>query len=232
MNGTNADLVLTGGTVLTMDSPRPRAGAVAVAGGRIVGGRHGREIERLCGPRTRRIDLRGRTLLPGFQDAHVHPSMAAIDLTRCPLHDLPPTLDAYLETIRAYAADNPDREWIGRRLVHEAFPGGTPTRQDLDRVVPDRPAFFVNRDGHGAWVNSRALDLAGINRDTRPAARPHRARHRGDPSGTLHESAVDLVRILIPAPTVEDLVGGLELAQAYLHRLRDHRLAGRLGDRA
>ncbi|HSO28348.1 MAG TPA: amidohydrolase, partial [Candidatus Sulfomarinibacteraceae bacterium] len=101
-----------------------------------------------------------------------------------------------------------------------AFPGATPTREELDRVVPDRPAFFVNRDGHGAWVNTRALAAAGITRDTTDPADGRIERDaRGEPSGTLHEGAMELVRTLIPPPTVEDVAHGLALAQAYLHRL-------------
>ena len=75
-----------------------------------------------------------------------------------------------------------------------AFEGGTPRREDLDRIVPDRPVFLTNRDGHGAWVNSKALELAGIT-----AATPDPADGRierdpdGTPSGTLHEGAMDLV---------------------------------------
>jgi predicted amidohydrolase YtcJ len=216
-----ADLVLTGGTVLMMDATRSSAEAVAVRAGRIAAVGTALEVEGLRGPRTRRIDLAGRTLLPSFQDAHVHPAMAGIGLTRCPLHDLPPDTAVYLETIDAYASAHPDRPWvIGDGWYMSAFPGGTPTRQALDRVVPDRPAFFVNRDGHGAWVNSRALALAGIDRDTPdPVSGRIEREPGGDPSGTLHEGAMEIVRRILPPTTVEDLAAGLELAQAYLHRL-------------
>ncbi len=216
-----ADLVLTGGTVLTMDAARSSLEAVAVRAGRIVAVGAAADVDRLRGPRTRRIDLEGRTLLPSFQDAHVHPAMAGVGLTRCPLHDLPPDADVYLETIRTYAAAHPSRPWvIGDGWYMSAFPGGTPTRHALDRAVPDRPAFFVNRDGHGAWVNSRALDLAGIDRDTPDPVSGRIEREPGcDPSGTLHEGAMEIVRRILPPTTTEDLAAGLELAQAYLHRL-------------
>jgi predicted amidohydrolase YtcJ len=216
-----ADLVLTGGSVLTMDAARRTAEAVAVRAGRIVAIGSSAEIERLGGPRTRRIDLAGRTLLPSFQDAHVHPAMAGINLTLCPLHDLEPSSAVYLAAIRGYALANPNRSWvIGDGWYMSAFPGGTPTRQALDAAVPDRPAFFVNRDGHGAWVNSRALALAGIDRDSSdPASGRIEREANGDPSGTLHEGAMEIVRLILPPTTTEDLAHGLELAQAYLHRL-------------
>ncbi len=216
-----ADVVLVGGAVVTMDAARQTAPAVAVRAGRIVAVGTDREVEELAGPRTRRIDLAGRTLLPGFQDAHCHPAFGGLDLTRCALHELPRTVTAYAESIRAYAAANHDRPWIlGGGWYMSAFPGGTPSKIDLDRAVADRPAFFTNRDGHGAWVNSRALELAGIT-----AAMPDPIDGRierdssGEPTGTLHEGAMELVRRMLPPPTIEELVRGLDLAQAYLHRL-------------
>ena len=216
-----ADLVLTGGAVVTMDAARRTAEAVAVRDGRIVAIGSSADVDRLRGAHTRRIDLAGRTLLPSFQDAHCHPAMAGINLTLCPLHDVEPTAAVYLDTIRAYAQANPERAWvIGDGWYMSAFPGGTPTRQALDAVVPDRPAFFVNRDGHGAWVNSRALALAGISRDSSdPASGRIEREANGDPSGTLHEGAMEIVRAILPPTTTEDLAHGLELAQAYLQRL-------------
>jgi predicted amidohydrolase YtcJ len=216
-----ADLVLVGGAVVTMDEARRTAPAVAVLAGRIVAVGANREVGELVGPHTRRIDLAGRTLLPGFQDAHCHPAFGGLDLTRCALHELPRTVTAYAEAIRAYAVANPDRPWIlGGGWYMSAFPGGTPSKADLDRAVPDRPAFFTNRDGHGAWVNSRALELAGIGGATSDPIDGRIERDSsGEPSGTLHEGAMELVRRILPAPTTDELVRGLGLAQAYLHRL-------------
>lgn len=216
-----ADLVLVGGAVRTMVAAGSTARAVAVLDGRIVAVGGDADVERLAGPRTRRIDLAGRTLLPAFQDAHVHPCTAGVALLQCPLHELPRTAAAYLDAIGAYARAHPDLTWIvGEGWYMEAFPGGTPSRADLDRVVPDRPAFFANRDGHGAWVNSWTLREAGITRDTPDP--PHGRIERddsGEPSGTLHEGAMEDVKGLIPEVTVEDRSTGLELAQAYLHSL-------------
>jgi predicted amidohydrolase YtcJ len=99
------------------------------------------------------------------------------------------------------------------------FPGGTPSRRDLDAVVPDRPAMLTNRDGHGAWVNTRALEMAGITRDTPdpPDGRIEREAD-GTPSGTLHEGAMHLVQPR-DAMTMDEVEEGFSLAQAYLHRL-------------
>ena len=216
-----ADIVLVGGPVMTMDPARPSARAVAIASGRIVAVGVEREVTELAGPRTRRIELRGRTVLPGFIDAHCHPVMAGVDLMRCPLHELTPTITTYVDAIRTYAEANRELRWVlGNGWYMAAFPGGTPSRRDLDAAVPDRPALFINRDGHGAWVNSRALEVAAITAATPdpPDGRIERDEH-GAPSGTLHEGAVELVRRLVPEPTVEEIGEGLGLAQAYLHRL-------------
>jgi predicted amidohydrolase YtcJ len=219
--GTPADLVFSGGSVMTMDATTPRAAAVAVRDGRIAAVGTEAEIRQWIGPRTRQVKLAGRTLLPGFQDAHAHPATSGLELLFCSLHEVETTAHAYLAAIDAYARANPDRPWvIGNGWYLAAFPGGTPSRQDLDRVVPDRPAFLENRDGHGAWVNSRALEIAGITRDTPDPAHGRIERDAaGDPSGTLHESAVDLVEELLPAPSLDERVAGLRLAQEYLHGL-------------
>jgi predicted amidohydrolase YtcJ len=218
---TTADLALVGGSVMTMNPSMPRAAAVAVTRGRISAIGSDDEIGALVGPGTRRVDLRGRTLLPGFIDAHVHPVSAGLELMNCALHDLPESRDAYVATIRAYAEAHPELEWIvGSGWGMAAFAGGTPSREDLDAAVPGRPAFFQNRDGHGGWVNTRALEVAGIAAATDDPADGRIERTAdGGPQGTLHEGAMALVERLLPATTIEEVVEGLLLAQAYLQRL-------------
>ena len=212
----SADLVLVGGPVMTMDPSHPTAEAVAVGDGRLVAVGSAREAIELAGRRTRRIDLRGRTLLPGFVDAHCHPAHASVHLRQCSLDEVPPSASAYVAAIRAYANANPRLDWVlGSGWAMAAFPGGTPSRHDLDLAVPDRPGWFANRDGHGGWANSRALAIAGITRDSTdpPDGRIERDAD-GEPSGTLHEGAMDLVERLLPEPSVDDLADGLGLAQA------------------
>src|SRR5690606_6783206 len=113
--------------------------------------------------------------------------------------------------IAAYAAARPNAEWItGGGWAMSAFPGGTPTAASLDRVVADRPVFLPNRDGHGAWVNSRALDLAGIDARTPDPADGRIERDAaGNPTGTLHEGAMSLVNHLLPPLSTDDMVAGL-----------------------
>jgi predicted amidohydrolase YtcJ len=220
MPDTPADLVFTGGHVHTVDAGRPRAEAVAISGDRIAGVGSVDEIAPQIGPQTRVVDLRGRLLLPGFQDAHIHPLHAGMDLMQCDVREADGR-DAVLDTIRAYADEHPGNDWvIGSGWYMGDFPGGTPRREDLDRVLPDRPGFLPNRDGHSAWVNSRALELAGIDRETPDPADGRIERDPdGSPAGTLHEGAVDLVERLLPVPGPDEWLAAFELAQAYLHSL-------------
>jgi predicted amidohydrolase YtcJ len=212
-----ADLVFTGGPVHTGDAARSRATTVAVRGERIVAVGHD-DVRELIGPRTEVVDLAGRLLIPGFQDAHVHPVGAGLELAQCDLSEAV-TLEEYRETIRAYAGAHPDLPWItGGGWSMEAFPGGTPVREQLDALVPDRPAYLVNRDHHGAWANTRALDRAGVTRDTPDPADGRIERDAGGrPAGMLQEGAMRLVGDLVPRPTADELAEALLRAQALLH---------------
>ncbi len=219
-NADDADLVLRGGRIFTADAAGTWARALAVRNGRLAAVGTDAAAMALAGPSTRVIDLRGRTVTPGFGDSHVHPPMGGLARIRCELHDARGQ-DEYLGIIGAYAAAHPDFAWIlGGGWSLTDFPGGLPRREDLDRVVADRPVFLPNRDGHDAWVNARALELAGITRDTPDPAHGRIARDSdGTPLGTLHEGAMGLVERLIPPPTPEDLRRALLESQRYLHSL-------------
>ena len=215
-----ADLILTGGHVHTVDPARPRAEAVAVRGERIVAVGSAADIAGLVGPPTRVVDLDGRLLLPAFQDAHVHPIFAGVDRLQCDLREARGR-DGVLAVIGSYVAAHPDDEWIiGSGWSMADFENGTPRREDLDAIVADRPAFFPNRDGHSTWVNSRALELAGIDRATADPVDGRIERDPdGTPTGTLHEGAAHQVERLMPEITAEVMAAGLRLAQAHLHAL-------------
>jgi hypothetical protein len=215
-----ADLVLTGGRIFTADAARSWAQALAVRGGRITAVGGDADVMRGAGPGTRVIDLGGRTVTPGFGDSHVHPISSGLDRLRCDLTGAA-GIDDYLERVATYAAANPDLPWIlggGWYLAH--FPGGLASGELLDRVVPDRPVFLPNRDGHDAWVNSRALEIAGITADTpdphdgRIARNPDRS-----PLGTLHEGAQALIERHLPPTTDDELDRALLESQAYFHSL-------------
>ena len=215
-----ADLVFLGASVETI-APRPTpAEAVAVRDGTIVAVGTAPEIRELVGRRTRVVELDGETLLPGFQDAHIHPIDGGMLANRCDLHPLTDA-PAYLAAIRRYAAAHPDRAWvIGGGWSLTAFARGEPGRELLDDVVRDRPVMLDSSDGHVAWVNTRALELGGVTSATSDPPDGRIARDAsGAPTGALHDGAIDLVARHVPRPTHADLVAGLRAAQSELHRL-------------
>jgi predicted amidohydrolase YtcJ len=215
-----ADLVLRGGRVATMDPAHEWATALAVRDGRIIAVGDDSMVRPHIGPRSRVIELAGRTVTPGFGDAHVHPVDGGLSRLRCDLHGQRGE-EQYLAIVAAYAAARPDQPWIsGDGWSMSDFPGGVPGRAALDRVVADRPVYLESRDGHSAWVNTRALQLAGVTADTPDPVDGRIDRDSGgNPGGGLQEGAMDLVDRLIPEPTAAELVSALRLGQAELHAL-------------
>jgi predicted amidohydrolase YtcJ len=216
----SADLVFVNGAVYTVDAARRWANAVAVTDGEIVAVGTDAEVRRRAGKDTEIVDLEGRMLLPGFQDAHAHPPPSGLDLLRCNLSE-EYSLAAYERIVAEYAAANPNEEWIaGSGWSMDVFAGGNPSKEALDRLVPDRPVRLWSRDGHSAWVNSLALEIGGVTSDTPDPPDGWIVRdERGEPAGALHEGACDLVEKHVPEPTAEDWLAGLRAAQTYLHSL-------------
>jgi predicted amidohydrolase YtcJ len=213
----SVDTVFVGGSLFTAGQQSSRRGALAVLDGRIVAIGSDDDVRELVGPGTDVVDLAGGLLAPGFQDAHVHPISAGVTMLRCELHGAE-SADETFDRIREYVSTHPDVPWIqggGWSMGH--FPGGTPTRQMLDAIVPDRPVFLPNRDGHGAWVNTRALELSGVTPATPdPADGRIEREHDGSPAGTLHEGAMRLVEAHMPGATEADEYAGLLAAQAVM----------------
>jgi predicted amidohydrolase YtcJ len=214
----HADLIFVNGDVYTVDAARSWARAVAIRDGAIVAVGGDDEVADLRGDATEMIDLGGRMLLPGFQDAHVHPVSGGLEMLQCDLNE-EATKESYLRTIARYATEHPDEGWIqGGGWAQDVFPRGCPTKEELDAVVSDRPAFLVNRDGHGAWLNSRALEIAGITADTPDPADGRIERNAdGSPQGTIHEGALRLVDEHIPDVSDELIARALLEGQRYLH---------------
>ncbi|WP_336992017.1 amidohydrolase [Leucobacter sp. VD1] len=212
----HADVVFENGWIYTGTDSQPRPGGVAVADGRILS-TDPEEVARLSETATERVDLAGRLLIPGFQDAHVHPVSAGIELLSCNLTECD-TAERTLAAIAAYAEAHPEVEWIlGAGWSMDAFPGGTPTRQMLDAIVPDRPVFLENRDHHGAWFNTRAAELAGVDATTAdPADGRFEREDDGTPAGTAHEGAMNLFAAARPRATQQKAYDGLLAAQEYL----------------
>jgi predicted amidohydrolase YtcJ len=216
-----ADLVITGSRVWTGDPDRPWTDAVAIRGDRVAA-LGADAVTDMTGPRTRVIHQGGALVVPGFQDAHLHAPFAGRNRLHVWLNDLVGR-HAYLHRIAEYAAANPDLPWIiGGGWAMEHFPGGTPTKEDLDAIVPDRPVFLMNRDVHGAWVNSKAVQVAGITADTPDPAdgRIERDPETGEPTGTLHEGAAYSYQDRhVPTPSRADWEAAILEAQRHLHAL-------------
>jgi len=215
-----ADLVLRGAAVVTLEPGAERASALAVRDGKIVVVGSSADVAPFIGEKTRILDLPGGLVLPGFHDSHVHPVTGGMELLQCDLNGLP-SKEVVFERIRAYAAEHPDLDWIaggGWDLPH--FPGGDPSRADLDRLVGDRPAYLSSSDGHSAWVSTRALALAGLDAATLdpPSGRIEREEGTRFPSGTLRESAMDLVARHLPEPGPEDYLEGARQGLALARR--------------
>jgi predicted amidohydrolase YtcJ len=203
-----------------MDAARRWAGAVAVRDGRIVYVGPDSLPAGLAGLATEVVNLSGAMVLPGFQDAHVHPLGSGVELGECHLHELT-SAKAVADSIRACAEAAPALPWVrGGGWQLPLFPDGNPSRAMLDAAVPDRPAALEAADGHSLWVNSRALALAGITRDTPDPAngRIERDPRTREPSGTLRESAMDLVAGILPERTDAELAAGLDRAQRRANR--------------
>jgi len=197
-----AQLVLRGGAVFTADAETPAATAVAVRAGRIVYVGDDAGVDQFVGSDTRTLEIGDGLMLPGFHDSHVHIAAGGLGLAACDLSG-DETVEAVTNHIAACARDNPSAAWVrGRGWQLGVFPDARPTRQQLDAVVPDRPAFFMSADGHTGWANSRALALAEVTATTpdpqggrieRDAAR--------EPTGTLRDAAAMLVARHAPAPS-------------------------------
>lgn len=154
-------MILTNARILTMDPARPRAEAIAIAADRIaaLGGRT--EIERLAGPATKVIDCRGRTLLPGFVESHLHLVLGGTELAHLQLHGIDGEA-ALARAFRDFAAAHPDRPLLMAQGGHYAMYDHPLTRHDLDRIIADRPVAITSHDHHTVWANTLALKQAGI----------------------------------------------------------------------
>ncbi len=215
----SADLALFNGNVITMDQEQPRAEAVAVKGGKIIGVGRNSEIKQFCGPKTEKLDLKGKTLLPGFIDSHSHMMEHGSNLLGldCSM-DANKSINDILAKVKERAETLPKGTWIQGSGYDDTLLAEKrhPNRWDLDKVAPDHPVDLFHISGHLTAVNSRALALAGISKDTPdPEGGEFFRDANGEPTGVLaEEPAQNLIRRLIPPKTIDDMVKGLTLANA------------------
>ena len=210
---TSAELVIVNGRVFD-GTVRTESTAVAVAGGRIVRVGSDAQMQDLIDDGTHVIDAAGGVIHPGFVDAHAHAAFAGVERLSI---DLTPavSVEETLELIRA-GARRSDAEWLtGGGWSHELFP--IPTRHQLDAIVSDRPVALSDAGHHTLWVNSKALEIAGVDGNT---PQPHNGHihhdENGEPIGYLNETAAELVGRFIPPATDDEIYAGLLNAQDYL----------------
>ncbi|MGH2775625.1 MAG: amidohydrolase [Actinomycetota bacterium] len=211
------DLLLTGGPVYLGEGRTTEA--VLVQSDRIAAVGALDDVAERAPSSARRVDVHGGMILPAFQDAHVHPVFGGLYQLQCDLHGLA-SAEAVIQTVRRYVAENPNEDWIiGGGWELQQFASG-PDRAQLDAIEPRRPVYLVDSNVHTAWVNSRALQLAGIDRSTPDPADGRIERDAdGEPTGLLHEGAENVVRDLVPTPPPEQYLDALRLAQRQLHAL-------------
>jgi predicted amidohydrolase YtcJ len=230
-NPTSADLIISNGRIITVDQQFSLAEAVAVKGDKIVAVGSGSEIKRLASKGTRILDLKGATMLPGINDTHCH--ISDWTLSRPPLmldvrYPVVRSIADIVSMVEKKAQELKAGEWILGEGWDEGYleecladPGRKPSRDDLDKVAPDNPVFLVEYSGHRAWVNSQALNKAGIHKETYDPIGGiiQRELGTGEPGGLLYEKASLLVRKVIPPWTYEQRKAAIPNVMAELNSL-------------
>src|SRR5437016_8553981 len=210
-----ADLIVVNGNIHTMDHSLLTAEALAIHGNRIIAVGSNDDIKKLAGAHTKVIDAKGRLVLPGFNDAHVHFMSGGFQLSSVDLRDAN-TPQEFAERIRDFAAKLPKGRWVtGGDWDHERWPDAKlPTKELIDRYTPNTPVFVNRLDGHMALANSLALKLAGITRETKDpdGGVIVRDSKTGEPTGVLKDAAQSFVWRVIPAASFEEKLAAARAA--------------------
>ena len=215
-----ADTVIVNARIYTVNSRQPWAEALAIGGDRILAVGSAREIAAYREASTKVIDAQGKLVLPGFTDCHIHFMDGSLGLTQVDLNDAKSVTEIQ-KRVKEYAAAHPKEEWIqGMGWLYSTFgPAALPDKKILDEVVPESPVYLQAYDAHSSWVNSKALAMAGITRETPDPAHGKIVRDdKGEATGALEESAGDLIVKVIPQPTREERLAALRLGMHEANR--------------
>ena len=207
-----ADLVLKNGFIYTVDSLNSEAESVAIKDGKIIYVGDDKGVSSFISGNTKVINLEKRMVLPGFIDAHCHPISSYRYFNELNLYGKK-SIKEIQSAIKKYLTDHIDLKYLkGRGWSDTDFPKTGPNKKIIDEVVKDIPVSFSSDGGHSIWVNSKTLELAGINKNTKNPAGGviERDPMTNEPTGTLRESAADLVSKIFPVYSVEELMKGLE----------------------
>jgi hypothetical protein len=211
------EILILNAAVRTMDEAQPQAEAVAIAGNRILAVGSTARLSVLAGPKTRVIEAGGRSVLPGFNDAHVHWLSGGFSITNVDLRDAA-SPEEFARRIGNFATNLPKGRWIlDGNWDHEKWPGAPlPTRRLIDAATPDNPVFVSRLDGHMALANSLALKLSGVTKDTPDVAGGLIVCDaNGEPTGVLKDAAMSLVQGVVPAPSWEEKLAAARAATAH-----------------
>jgi predicted amidohydrolase YtcJ len=212
----SADVIVLNARIYTVNPRQPWAEALAISGEKIVAVGRVAEIAPLRGPATKVIDAEGHLVLPGFTDSHIHFLQGGESLDQVDLQDAKTIAEAQ-QRVKAFAAAHPEKKWIiGRGWSYPIFGAvALPDKKYLDAIVSDRPVYLECFDGHTWWANSKALQLAGITRQTAdpPGGFIVRDSKTGEPTGAIKEDAADaLIRRIIPEPTHDEKLRAIRAA--------------------
>jgi predicted amidohydrolase YtcJ len=206
-----ADTLIVNAKIWTVNTRQPSAEALAIRDGKIIAVGNAKDVEPLRGKDTKVIDAKHHLLLPGFTDCHIHFMDGSLGLTQVDLNGAS-SITEIQKRVKAYADTHPQQPWIlGMGWTYPTFaPSGLPDKKILDDVVPDRPVFLSAFDGHSSWANSKALEIAGITRDTPDPPNGKIMRdEKGEATGALKEAAGELVSKSAPKPTTEERLNAL-----------------------
>lgn len=198
------DVILFNGKIWTVDENQPRAQGMAVSGGRLVAVGPDQEVLAYAGVNTRKFDLAGKTVLPGFVDAHCHPLESGRDHLRMVACDLP-SIAQIVAALKAHAAKTPPGQWVQAFLYDDGKTEHPISREELDSAAPEHPIIVYHRGGHIAFVNSLALKAASVDQST-PDPEGGRFEHgpSGNLTGRVADKAVDRIRQHIPPQNQPD----------------------------
>lgn len=207
MESNSADIILKNANIFTATDINEEYTAIAIKNDSIIHLGNDEDTMKLAYDKTKVYDLEGKTVLPGFCDAHAHGLMGGRLMNHCLLSN-GKTLDDYISIIEEYYKMHPKSSHIvGFGWAHAPFGTGGPDKKVLDRIIPDKPAAFLSIDYHSCWVNSEALKMAGVDSNTSDPDGGHLERYidSSEPSGCLRESAaINLVLDKLPEPTDDD----------------------------
>lgn len=215
-----SNIIIKNAAVYTVDEKNPTAEAVVVKDGAIEYVGTEKEAMDYEDGNSKVIDAKGSTVLPGNVDSHMHPAMSAVQYCfEIGLQDYF-SHEEYLQAIEKFVKENPDlKVYAGAGFMRSFYDSVGPRKEDLDKIVPDKPVILMSADGHSKWVNSKALELAGITKDTKnpEGGIIQRDPKTGEPAGLLQESAANLVEDLLPEYTLEQYKEALTWLQQWLN---------------